>query len=105
MYALETKFSVCKDCMEVITFGNEAHDALIFAYGEEEAAKVFQAACDGEKRLTRQVKDEFRHVEFHTVNVDFEEEKSFSWQHCECCKSNLGGDRYTLKIYVRGELK
>jgi hypothetical protein len=45
---------------------------------------------------TQTVVNEFvKREELVFINVEYD--KHFSWLPCDCCKSTLGGDRYTVR--------
>lgn len=41
------------------------------------------------------------HAEWHLVNGDSDDDQSFSWQPCDCCGSELGGERMAVSAWRR----
>ena len=69
---------ICGDCIQAIA--NDDYSGLDYYYGPEEAEKRMKAIQEGIANLGG----------YPVVG----EEYGFSWQGCDCCGSNLGGDKH-----------
>lgn len=90
---------VCRDCFEVLAFGNEALDVMIFHYGEGLAHVRLEEIETGIAKICKQQKtDDGRIVNF-TFTAEIEELKdTFSTSRCECCNSQKAGERFWIEF-------
>lgn len=109
MANLALDIMVCRDCFDVLAFGDEAGDPMIFysetpEQGERRFAEVNKAidaliaehkldwfdAAPGQDELdeTRESGEGDKPKEGNPTTIEF------SWSPCECCGSTLGGSRH-----------
>ena len=79
MVTVKKSLSVCKDCFDLVAFGNESLD-----YIEPSAAEKCKAGLEA------------LYPEGYVTTGD--EDYGFSYSPCQCCKSRLGGDRHELLV-------
>lgn len=80
---ISIEFSVCYDCMEIISFG---FSELL----DHEHIEHINRCLELERNLNG--------GSWHISEIEDE----FSWNQCEVCNSRLGGSRWTAVLLTKG---
>jgi len=86
--------SVCRDCLEVLAFGNEAIDVLIHHYGEGLAHERLEEIEKGIQSMCRVLDGIGKQIIFTFVSDNEDKKIDFSSATCECCGTKKAGERY-----------
>tara|TARA_R100000664_G_scaffold1793_2_gene4687 strand:- start:4130 stop:4462 length:333 start_codon:yes stop_codon:yes gene_type:complete len=93
--------SACSDCLLFVANGDEPEGDDTLPARIESEWTVSDYTCDRHAAVHGSLWWEIVCGGEHESEADEDGSLGFSWRHCECCGSTLGGDRYPLTAILR----